>query len=96
MLGATAVLTSMHASVRYVSAELHPFEITFFRNLFGLLWLAPLMVKAGRAGLVSRQPRWQLARSTFGIAVYIAFACALTLLSVYLLSETNRTDLRTN
>jgi MFS family permease len=31
--------------------------------------------------------------STLGIAVYIAFACALTLLSVYFLSETRATDL---
>lgn len=31
--------------------------------------------------------------STLGIAVYIALACALTLLSVYLLSETRATDL---
>ncbi len=31
--------------------------------------------------------------STVGIAVYIAIACSLTLLSVYLLSETSQTDL---
>jgi MFS family permease len=31
--------------------------------------------------------------STIGIAVYIAVACALTLLSVYLLSETHQSDL---
>ncbi|MGE0623854.1 MAG: MFS transporter [Pseudomonadales bacterium] len=31
--------------------------------------------------------------STIGIAVYIAIACALTVLSVYLLSETNQRDL---
>ncbi|HEY5645767.1 MAG TPA: MFS transporter, partial [Pseudomonadales bacterium] len=34
--------------------------------------------------------------STVGIAIYIAIACALTLLSVYLLSETSQTDLNTN
>jgi len=32
--------------------------------------------------------------STIGISVYIAIACGLTLLSVYLLSETHQTDLR--
>ncbi len=32
--------------------------------------------------------------STVGISVYIAIACGLTLLSVYLLSETHQTDLR--
>ena len=33
--------------------------------------------------------------STIGISIYIALACSLTLLSVYLLSETHRTDLST-
>ncbi|MCZ6709696.1 MAG: MFS transporter [Gammaproteobacteria bacterium] len=32
--------------------------------------------------------------STIGISIYIAIACGLTLLSVYLLSETHQTDLR--
>lgn len=32
-------------------------------------------------------------QSTIGISIYIALACALTLLSVFLLSETHRTDL---
>ena len=32
--------------------------------------------------------------STIGISIYIAIACSVTLLSVYLLSETHQTDLR--
>lgn len=32
--------------------------------------------------------------STIGISVYIAFACGITLVSVYLLNETHKTDLR--
>ena len=34
-------------------------------------------------------------QSTIGISIYIAIACVLTLLSVYLLSETHQRDLRT-
>ena len=32
--------------VRYLAEEIHPFEILFFRNLFSLLVLAPLMPPA--------------------------------------------------
>lgn len=34
--------------VRYLAEELHPFEILFFRNLFSLLVLAPLMAPSER------------------------------------------------
>ena len=35
--------------VRYLAEDIHPFEILFFRNLFSLLVLAPLMApRSGR------------------------------------------------
>ena len=67
MLLATLALTVMHALVRYLSAGMHAFEITFFRNLFGLMIMAPLMFRAGINELKSRQPKLQLVRSCFGI-----------------------------
>ena len=47
MLAATAVLTCMHATVRHVSDGMHGFEITLFRNLFGLFTILPLAIRAG-------------------------------------------------
>jgi drug/metabolite transporter (DMT)-like permease len=35
--------------VRYLASDIHPFEILFFRNLFGLLVLAPLMARQDRS-----------------------------------------------
>jgi drug/metabolite transporter (DMT)-like permease len=67
MLLATLALSGMHALVRFLSAEMHAFEITFFRNLCGLLVMAPLMFQAGREELKSRQPQWHLLRGCFGI-----------------------------
>ena len=58
----TALFASMHALVRYVSADLHPFEIAFFRSVFGLIALLPLIVRYGPGAFVSRQPRLQLLR----------------------------------
>ncbi|MDX1432836.1 MAG: DMT family transporter [Gammaproteobacteria bacterium] len=82
MLGAAAVLTAMHASVRHVSAELHPFEIAFFRNLFGLATMAPLAVRAGWPSLLSRQPRLQLVRSLFGIAAMTSWFYGLSVVPI--------------
>ena len=93
MLAATAVLTCMHASVRHVSDGMHTFEITFFRNLFGLVAILPLALRAGIGSLRSRQPGLQILRSAFGVvamftwfyglsAVPIAQATALSFTAV--------------
>ena len=39
MLLSTALFSCMHGLIRYVSADMHPYEIAFFRNLFGLIVL---------------------------------------------------------
>jgi len=79
MLVATAILSCMHGLVRHVSAELHPFEIAFFRNLFGLLVLVPFVLRVGRAGLATRRPGLQLLR---GVVVVVAMLCWFYGLSV--------------
>ena len=53
-LTATAVFSVMHALVRHVGGELHPFEIAFFRNLLGFVAVLPLVVRGGRQVLVRR------------------------------------------
>ncbi len=47
----TALLSSMHALVRGVSHEVHPFEIAFFRNLFGLIIFIPWLARRGLGAL---------------------------------------------
>ncbi len=39
----------LNATVKYLSAELHPFEITFFRSIFGCVAFAPLFIGHGWA-----------------------------------------------
>ena len=45
MFVATICFSVMHALIRYMSAELHPFELAFFRNLFGLLVVIPWFMR---------------------------------------------------
>jgi len=82
MLAATAVLTCMHASVRHVSGGMHPFEITFFRNLFGLMAILPLAMRAGIASMKSRQPGLQLLRSGFGVVAMFTWFYALSVVPI--------------
>ena len=82
MLAAAAVLTCMHATVRHVSADLHPFEITFFRNLFGLAAILPLAIRAGKSSFRSRQPRLQLLRTGFGLVAMLAWFYGLSVVPI--------------
>jgi drug/metabolite transporter (DMT)-like permease len=51
----TVAFAIMHASVRYVSADFPPFQIAFFRNLFGLAFLVPFFVGAGFTQMRTRR-----------------------------------------
>jgi drug/metabolite transporter (DMT)-like permease len=78
MMLATVALTLMHALVRHLSSQLHPFEIAFFRNLFGLMALVPLLLRGGRISLVSHQPRLQLLRGLLGVTAMLSWFYALS------------------
>ena len=43
----TLTLSGMHALVRFVSHEMDPFEIAFFRNLCGFIIFIPWLVRNG-------------------------------------------------
>ncbi|MDF1793548.1 MAG: DMT family transporter [Thalassobaculaceae bacterium] len=47
MAVAAASFSMMHAAIRHVSAEMHPFEIAFFRVFFGFFALAPVFLRQG-------------------------------------------------
>ena len=82
MLFATAVLTVMHALVRHVSADIHPFEIAFFRNLFGLIAILPLLLRVGRSGFVSQQPKLQVLRALIGVVAMLGWFYALSAMPI--------------
>jgi drug/metabolite transporter (DMT)-like permease len=82
MTAATAFLASMHALVRYLSFELHPFEIAFFRNLFGLAAVLPWLLRTGRAGLVTRRPGLQALRGAVGVVAMLAWFYGLSVVPI--------------
>ena len=67
MFMATVVLACMHGMVRYLGADLHPFVIAFYRNLFGLVAILPLVFRVGMSGMRTHHLRLMVLRSISGL-----------------------------
>ena len=67
MFVSTLAFTGMQASIRVVATDavnpLPPAEVAFFRNLFGLLALAPLFFRLGPSPLKTRRIGLHLLRA---------------------------------
>src|SRR5690606_18674434 len=56
MIASAVMFGCMAVAIRYASEQLHPFEIAFFRTLFGLLFALPLLLRGGWSLL--RTDKW--------------------------------------
>ncbi len=79
MLGATIILSCMHAMVRKLGGELHPFLIAFYRNLFGLITIIPIVMKVGLSELKTSHPRLMLLRGISGIIAMLTWFVGLAM-----------------
>lgn len=71
-------LAAMHTLVRYLSADLHPFVIVFFRNFFGLVAVLPLILKGGVASMAVSRPWLMAIRLLTGIFAMLSWFYALS------------------
>lgn len=79
MLLSTVSFSGMHACIRYLSEDLHPFEIAFFRNLFGLIALTPFIYKAGKSILKTNHLNLHMIRAGFNMVAMLFFFYALSI-----------------
>ena len=79
MAASTLCFSAMHGVARYLSDQLHPFEIAFFRNLFGIVVIVPWFLKLGLAPLRTRRLQLHLLRAGLNIFAMLAFFMALSL-----------------
>lgn len=79
MAASTVAFVGMHATVRHVSAELHPFEIAFFRQFFGFLALAPWFIRYGLGPLKTRQLPLHTLRAGVNLVAMLMFFYALSI-----------------
>jgi drug/metabolite transporter (DMT)-like permease len=71
------MFASMGVAIRFAAAELPNESIVFFRNLLGLLILAPWLLGRGREGLRTPVPHLHLLRGVAGVSAMYCFFYAI-------------------
>lgn len=77
-------LGAMNVLVRYVSTEIHPFEIAFFRNLGQLVFMLPWLVSRGVLAMRTQRLGAHVVRALLGL---VAMLCWFTTLSIMPVAE---------
>ena len=81
-VAASAAFASMHVTVRYLTSDIHPFEVAFFRNAFALLFLAPWLLSLERESLVTKRIGLHILRAVFNSIAMLTWYVALSILPV--------------
>jgi len=79
MAAAAVMFAIMHGSVRWVSAEIHPFEVAFFRNFFGFLVLIPWFATQGLRPLRTKRFGLHMLRASSNVVAMVMFFMALSM-----------------
>jgi drug/metabolite transporter (DMT)-like permease len=75
----TVAFSVMHGLVRFVSEVLPPFQIAFFRNVFGLAFLLPLLMRSRFAILRTQRIGLHALRGVINIVAMLMFFTALSI-----------------
>ena len=79
MAAAAAAFSFMHAAIRHLSGEMHPFEIAFFRVFFGFVALAPVFMLHGLAPLQTKNVKLFAYRGLLNAAAMLMFFYSLSI-----------------
>lgn len=80
MLLAAAAFAVMTALVRVMGATMHPFEIAFWRNLYGLLFMVPWIARVGFVALRTRRIGGYTLRAACGLSAMLLWFWAITVM----------------
>jgi drug/metabolite transporter (DMT)-like permease len=80
MTGSGMSFAMMMVLVRHVSATVHPFEAAFFRNVFGLAFMMPWLLRSGVKALATRRFGGHVMRALFGLSAMLCLFMALSLM----------------
>ena len=68
------ILACLDAIVKIINAQgMHPFEIVFFRNVFGLVALLPFFIRVGFKELKTQRPMYHICRGSMHAAAMMAW-----------------------
>lgn len=80
MLAAALGFSLMNVLIRWTSTELHPFQIAFFRNLFGLVFMLPWLIKYGYKSFKTDRLGLFIIRSVLGLISMLGYFWGITVL----------------
>jgi drug/metabolite transporter (DMT)-like permease len=78
MILSTICFAAMHATVRHVSQWLPAFQIAFFRNLFGLMFLLSVLAASGFGQLRTQRLGLHALRGLINVVAMLMFFTAVT------------------
>ena len=79
MVAATLCLASMHTTVHYISASVHPFIVVFCRLFFALIVVIPFFIKSGFIPLRTKRLGLLILRGVLNTGAILCFFFALSL-----------------
>lgn len=82
MVTSGACFAAMAGVIRYLSTDMHAFEIAFFRNLAGVLVMLPWLMRVGIGGLKTKRFGLYVVRGVTSIVAMLSFFWALTAMPI--------------
>jgi drug/metabolite transporter (DMT)-like permease len=79
MVLGTLMFAGMHTAIRHATQHLPPVEVAFFRNLFGLFVIAPLLVRYGAGLFRTDRLNLHVLRSVLNVVSMLAFFVGLSM-----------------
>lgn len=81
MMLSAFLFTSMGGLIKHLGQRLDPIELVFFRSLFGVIWLLPVIHKAGGLEVLkTNHPGMQFTRAIFGALAIVFMFYGLTMI----------------
>ena len=81
----------MHSAAKFLSDQIHIFEITFLRCALVAVVLAPMILKEGKSSLITKQPKFQIYRIITNSIAMLCFFYGLTLTTLAEVTALNLT-----
>ena len=80
MLASCFWFATLSTLIRYLSADIHPFVMVFFRSVFALLLVLPWVLKHGKSAMKTSRFSLHMARSCTGLIGMLLFFSALSII----------------
>ena len=79
MLASASSISAVNGVVVHLSSSIHVFEIAFFRQFFGLIFMSAVFLRGGLRPLITRRLGLHILRSVLNVTAMLSFFYGLTL-----------------